>query len=595
MGADLSFARLHPRRWSLDLTPPALRILAMWRALRLHKPALVTGLALALLASPVNTRPAAALAAGSAWSGVRHYSLLTKPPRTVRLDGTPLRRSRRHSRQPVPFLPLRANPLGRRSGGHKFVVPIAAASVTEASRGPLSEQELAGFPLMDLTRQITLYGEDQAVQPPDTQLAAGPANLAEADNSILSVWSRTGTLVTSADLNTFFALPAGFSFSDPRILYDQLSGRWFLTGLSFDALNDSKEYIAVSTTSDAGGSWKVYVVTSMTAVLGDQPMVGVSADKAVISWNDFNGSPLSFSGQETWVLQKSDLLAGVALHTFAIGPDNTRVRLVPALTLSSTSTEWLSYDNADCAHVCNIGSPTIGVVAINGTPLTSVTVTESDPAIAATTDPSSPRQPSGVPVTAQIDDRFLSVVWQSGRLWAAGNDGCIPGGDSTTRSCMRLVQVSTTGTPAVVTDFDAASNGVDLYYPAVTLDSSGDLFVAYSMSSSSLDPSAAAVDSLAAWPTSLQNVITIAAGQTSYLQGTNRWGDYSAAVQDPLNPADVWLTAEYQASAIDAGDWGTATARVAIQVRTPVVQSGPSSPATRTGVNQSPSGQPGPR
>jgi hypothetical protein len=392
-------------------------------------------------------------------------------------------------------------------------------------------------------------------------------------------------------------VPAGFSFSDPRILYDQLSGRWFLTGLSFDALNDSNEYIAISTTSDASGSWKVYVVTSLTRVLGDQPMVGVSADKAVISWNDFTGSPLSFSGQETWVLQKSDLLAGVvAPHTVAIGPDNTRVRLVPALTLSSTNTEWLSYDNADCAHVCNTGSPTIGVVAINGTPLANnVMITETDPAIAATTDPPAPRQPSGIAVTAQIDDRSLSVVWQNGRLWASGNDGCIPAGDSTRHSCMRLVQVSTSGTPAVVTDFDAASKGLDLYYPAVTLDSSGDLLIAYSMSSSSLFPSAAAVGSLAASPTSLGNVITIAAGQTSYLQGSNRWGDYSGAAQDPLNPADVWLTAEYQASAVDAGDWGTATARVTIRGRVPVAPSGPSSPAPRTGVNQSPPVTPGPR
>jgi hypothetical protein len=460
----------------------------------------------------------------------------------------------------------------------------------------LTENKLAGFPVMDLTRQITLYGVDQGVQPPDTQLAAGPLNLAEADNDILSVWSRTGTLLSSADLNTFFAVPAGFSFSDPRILYDQLSGRWFLTGLSFNALNnDSKEYIAVSTTSDASGTWKVYVVTSKTGVLGDQPMVGVSSDKAVISWNDFTGSPLSFSGVETWVLQKSDMLAGVALNTFAMGPDNTRVRLVPALTLSSTSTEWLSYDNADCAHDCNTGSPTIGVVAINGTPLTSVTVAETDPAIAATTDPPAPRQPGGVPVTSQIDDRSLSVVWQNGRLWASGNDGCIPAGDSATRSCMRLVQVSTIGPPAVVTDFDAASKGVDLYYPAVTLDSSGNLFIAYSMSSSSLYPSAAATGSLAASPTSLENVITIAAGQTSYLQGSNRWGDYSGAAQDPLNPAAVWLTAEYQASAIDAGDWGTATARVAIQGRSPVAQSAPSSPAPRTGVSQSPPVMPGPR
>src|SRR4029077_14844148 len=112
----------------------------------------------------------------------------------------------------------------------------------------------------------------------------------------------------------------------------------------------------------------------------------------------------------------------------------------------------------------------------------------------------------------------------------------------------------------------AAQFGVDLYYPAVTLNNSGDLFIGYSASSSTLYPSALAVDSLAASPMTLENPITLGAGLNSYLLGAlNRWGDYSAAAPDPSNPADVWVTAEYQASATDAGNWGTATGRVAIQ------------------------------
>jgi len=420
---------------------------------------------------------------------------------------------------------------------------------------------------MDVSRQVGLWGPDQNLQPPDTQLAAGPTNLAEADNSTLSEWTKTGSLLGSVDLNVFFGVPAGYRFADPRILYDWSSGRWVLTGFSLDAVFDSYEYIAVSVTSDPTGSWNAWLLASGAGVMGDQPMTGVSADKVVISWNDFT-SQTSFIGSQTFVLQKSDLLSGVAVNFTYSNPDPARYRIVPAQSLTPTSTEWLTYNNAHCPSTwgCNLGTPTVGVVAINGTPLSAnVTLTETDPAIVATTTPPAPRQPSGVPVVQAggINDTLLSAVWQNGTLWTSGNDGCLPAGDSSARSCMRLVAISTGGMPAVVQDFDAASNGFDLYFPAITVDSSGDLFIAYSESSFSLYPSARGVDSLAATPMTFENSITIASGQTSY-SGT-RWGDYSGAAQDPLDPADVWLTAEYQANSLNAADWGTATARVAIQ------------------------------
>jgi hypothetical protein len=283
------------------------------------------------------------------------------------------------------------------------------------------------------------------------------------------------------DLNVFLNVPAGYAFGDPRILFDAESGSWFLSGLAFDATNDSQIRIAVSTTSDPTGNWYVLLLASRTGVIGDQPMIGVNSDKVVISWNDY--SP-AFSGQETWVFQKSDLLSGVVPHITAFGPDTTRFRIVPAQSLTPTTTEWLSYNNADCAFLCNTGSPTIGSVGITGTPLMgNVTWNETDPSVAATTIPPDPRQPSGVPVVQDNDDRFISAVWQGGLLWVSGSAGCLPTGDTTMRSCMKLVEISTGGTPTVAQDFDAGQAGVDLYYPAVTFDNFGDLFVAYSDSS----------------------------------------------------------------------------------------------------------------
>ncbi|MGH7862905.1 MAG: hypothetical protein ACREOS_11790, partial [Candidatus Dormibacteraceae bacterium] len=65
--------------------------------------------------------------------------------------------------------------------------------------------------------QLGRLGPDQSVSPPDTQLAAGPNYLVEAVNSSMSIWTKDGALVSAQDLNTFFPVPSGYGFSDPRV------------------------------------------------------------------------------------------------------------------------------------------------------------------------------------------------------------------------------------------------------------------------------------------------------------------------------------------------------------------------------------------
>jgi Invasin, domain 3 len=532
----------------------------------------------AALAQPAHVTASGALGP----SQPSHYGE-TGPPRLVRPQDlrAPLAGSRPSIQKPLLLRDPHASAAQRqlviqgKTGRRDGVVTMPPSGVAGAI-SPQPEQKLSGFPVMDLQRQETLFGADQGVEPPDTQLAAGPTYLVEATNSSLSAWSKSGSLMTSVDLNVFFAVPAPLRLSDPRILYDAESGRWFLSGLAFDANNNSVIYIAASQTSDPTAIWEIYRLSSAVAILQDQPMIGVSTDKVVISWNDFTGSSNAtavFSGEETWVLQKSDLVAAATLRFQSFPQDPTRFRVVPAQLLTPTATQWLTYNNADCQQQpgCSAGSPTVGVLAITGTPAgNNILRTESDLAIRATTAPPSPRQPSGTPVVSLIDDNFLSAVFQNGILWTAGNDSCVPGGDSAMRSCMKLVAISTAGaSPTVAQDFDGGANGTDLYYPAVTLDSSGNLFVAFTESSPSEFPTAATRAIRAATPGTFENAITIEPGLGSYLfptpQGGNRWGDYSAAATDPSNPAVVWVTAEYQASATVASNWGTATARVTIQ------------------------------
>src|SRR5438552_14115179 len=181
--------------------------------------------------------------------------------------------------------------------------------------------------------------------PPDTQVAVGPTQVGEAVNSVLSVSTRAGAAIGQFDLNTFFSVPPGFDFSDPRLVFDRLSGRWLLSGFAIDAALDSNAYVAVSDSADATQGWFVQQVTAFHGLVSDQPKIGVSSDKVVMSWSDFD-TTLSFVGQETWVLQKSELLsAAPLLHAAVLGPDGTPFAPVPVVALTAGTTAFVVYNN----------------------------------------------------------------------------------------------------------------------------------------------------------------------------------------------------------------------------------------------------------
>jgi hypothetical protein len=514
-----------------------------------------------------------AVAAPAAPGPSPQYGRLS-PPALVRMQaGAATGAHPRLARPPLPRdrqaqASAKQAPAAARGRGQGLIAPQAGPG--PATPGP-SAQKLSGFPVMDLSTQASLFS-DQAMEPPDTQLAAGQTQLVEMDNDLVSVWSKAGARLATDDLNHLFAVSPGLSFTDPRLLYDAQSSRWFASGMGFDPSNDSEVYLLVSQTPDAGGGWYRYVLASYRGTLADQPKLGVSDDKVVVSSINFAGS--TFVGSVTHVVQKSAVVNPVSPPAVATFPqDLSLFGIVPSQSLSSTTTQWLA---------CLKGSGFLALIAIDGTPgQGQVTWHESDLRGAPTSIPPNAQQPSGPPLDTG-DDRLLSTVWRGGVLWASGNDGCTPAGDSAVRSCLRLFQVATSGAggvPAMIHDFDIAQSGTHLYYPAVTTDGYGDLFAAYSASSSQMFPGVFAVDQLVNAPNSLGSAVSIQSGQGVYSfdgSPTNpqRWGDYSAAAVDPVNSADVWLSGEYAASATNPSDWGTATAKLAVQPQVAAVKPG---------------------
>ena len=179
--------------------------------------------------------------------------------------------------------------------------------------------------------------------PPDTQGAAGPTQLVETLNGVVSVFSKTGALATQTDLDSFFntALSAGgggsvkgFSF-DPRIAFDDQSQRFFVAGDDNGGAANSF-IIAVSNSADATAGWKAWKVNSDPTGTHwmDYPTLGINHDGVYLGGNLF---PISGSGTNTvltdiLVIPKADLISGVGVThaTLFAGLDPNTTGFTPA-------------------------------------------------------------------------------------------------------------------------------------------------------------------------------------------------------------------------------------------------------------------------
>ena len=219
---------------------------------------------------------------------------------------------------------------------------------------------------------------------------------------------------------------------------------------------------------------------------------------------------------------------------------------MPVVTLGNISTEF--------AASINRGGSTLTVFEFTGTPTNSPNYTTHDFSVGTVNDPPDADQKND---TRQLETGTAgeqSAVWQNNVLWAAGNTSCTPPGDSTTRSCLSFHQVNTASWN-LLQDAVVGQNGAHLFYPAVVVDSAGNLFVGHSVSSTTQFGTAGmtyfAGGTIAASNPGLDYKFGVGPYNCTFCfdqngnPTRNRWGDYSGAAQDPNNPKDVWLSAEF--------------------------------------------------
>ena len=459
------------------------------------------------------------------------------------------------------------------------------ASPVAPNAGVLGTLATSGFNAMGFEQQIAALGADQPLEPPDTQVAAGPDVLVEATNSSMSVWRKTGERIWDAptgivDLNQFFSDPnsPGYAFTDPSLFFDAVSRHFFMSGLMFDAAFHSRVYIAATIGADPLGTWVIYDVSGPNPPAGlllDQPKLGVNVDKVVVAVDDFSAcpNPCNFSQDEVLVASKAQVAMGATLSHVDRFQLNA-FGVLPVRPLSSVFPEYL-VDNGNL----DISGNSIVVRQITGDPNTGFTSLTTAGTVALTPPwaaPPNAAQPSGAPDIQTGDGRINSATWRNGLLWLGMADGCFSN-PTPTASCLRLIQVDTTGPMSAPTqDIELGQTGDYLYYPALTTDGSGNMLAVYNESNASPNGFASidVTGQLAGSPTTLTTTRVVALGTSVYdtrvCGGTSRWGDYSSAAVDPADPAALWVAGEYGGQTGDPCDWRTGIDRVVFSVSSPV-------------------------
>jgi hypothetical protein len=400
--------------------------------------------------------------------------------------------------------------------------------------------------------------------PPDPNLGVGPAHIFQMVNSVGRITDKIGGNISTFSLKSFFGVDPGFREADPRVIYDAVSGHWFAIYLQFsEALGSSSLIVAVSTTSDPTGTPCRYRIGNPISetFLQDFPILGVSDDKVVVSYNgyEFPLDSQKFKGTGYYVLNKADLLACTpSVQMIRVPPDSSRFTQYPAQSLTSTS---------DLFMVMHwpIGN-SLTLFTIRGVPgLSTVTGVSTSLPMQSWFDPPDALQPgSGVLLKTKSgtgDARVLSAAWQNHSLWLAGNEGCMIPGDTLPRSCLRIIELRT-DTISVRQDITFGSSGEYYYYPAIRPDSAGNVHAVFTRSSTSSFASVRVTGRLATDPlNAFQGSSEIRTGGGAQTSSEGRMGDYSGAGVDPSDPLTVWVIGEYIKSTADA-DWGTYVAQL---------------------------------
>jgi hypothetical protein len=403
--------------------------------------------------------------------------------------------------------------------------------------------------------------------PPDSMGAVGPTQFIVTVNGRFRSFSKT-TGVADGALNVtpdvFFGSVRSAGTSDPRIRYDRLSGRWFISMIDVNGTNN-RILLAVSSGSTiaSASSFTFFDVLSDTTAparttsdFADYDTLGIDANALYIGTNVFSGTG-TFKGTDGYVVRKSSVLGQ--------GPIVVTVFRNLAIGTGEGPFTPQGVDNVD-PHATEgafvgVSNALFGELALRrvsdpgGTPSISANVLITVP---STAFPLAAPQTGSQRTLDTLDDRLFAATFRDGDLWTAQNIGVNSSGVATnpTRTAVRwyeLTGIPTGQTPSIVqsgTIFDGSASSPRFFFiPSVMVSGQGHAAFGFSTSGANEHPNAATTGRLTGdtlgvlgTPQLYTNSTSTYAPQATAVQ---RWGDYSFTSLDPLDDMTMWTVQEF--------------------------------------------------
>jgi hypothetical protein len=461
------------------------------------------------------------------------------------------------SELPAATAALQVRPLPRR------ILPVAGLAQADAV------EQLFALPTVSATISHNFDGIPDSANgllasvPPDENLSVGATQVVEVINTAYQVFNKsTGASVqTPKQISSIFTGVSGLcgqgptspNYTDPIVLYDNEAGRWFIAIVAADSrFRTGNECIAVSSTSDATGTYHRYAFSFGTNVFNDYDKFGVWPDAYYGAYNLFSLS--KFLGAKACAYQRSAMLAGTTAkaicftnsNEFSLLPsDLDGTTLPPAgepnffVDLFSTGALHLFEFHVDFITPSN--SKFTGPVAI---------AVSSFAQACAATGTCIPQAGT----TDQLDSLGDRLMFRLAYRNFGTHESLVvnhAAKTSVAASGVRWYEIRNPNvTPVVFQDGTLTSGGTSLWMGSIAMDKVGDLALGFSESSSTIHPTVAFTGRTPSDPLgAMEGIAPIFAGKGSQtggaVKGGNRWGDYSGMAIDPSNDCTFWYVNEY--------------------------------------------------
>ncbi len=460
---------------------------------------------------------------------------------------------------------------------------ITAPAISSPS-GQRAESSSEGSPQPDAPALGTSFlgVADSGWFPPDHQIAAGPNNIVVATNGAVNIRSKTGTLLSSQTLGGFFsALGSEHDGAfDPWLAYDPYLNRFWIMAVSRDtATQRSDIVIGLSNTQDATMGWRMWELSgsvngsNATTNWCDYPKLGLDAQAIYVTCNmfAFNGG---YQYSKLRIMAKNQFVNNTAIFWWDFwdireGGSGTAkaFTIQPAVMYGASAADggFLvsargSGGTGSTLDVWRVPNP---LECCNGDAV-GPTLNNQGHGVGGYGPSDGARQPGTTTQIHNGDSRLLYAFWKNGRL-STGHTVACPG--SATDACGGFTELNVASYPTISTlrNWALTAGGQDVYYPAASVNGADDRTMVFTVSDSSLSPTAAyvGIPSIADCP---GNPTCLDGGTTAFqfgqnsngyvrldTQNRNRWGDYSGAAPDP-NGEGIWVAGEFAAATQNT--WG---------------------------------------